>query len=248
MIPNHLALEPWHPYRQAVWQAIAQVEARREAGRRLPVYPYATAFFRQLTGRPTLSAKDLRMIDVTYRPGDRRRATRKEDYMDALDTLIASRGGHCYSPLPGDTRDTLFPEVNRRRRQRFEHRLTMKHTRQARIDDNIRQHKRRRYQVRKAQAEIELAFITPGELNRWVRRAKQQGIADCDLFGLVQAWTSRFPCLAELDCYLWSARPFWENCLQVSLINGDLSAADRADNDARIPNRLMCCYPTVRSG
>ncbi|AIM24286.1 plasmid SOS inhibition protein A (plasmid) [Serratia sp. SCBI] len=188
------------------------------------------------------------MIDVTYRPGDRRRATRKEDYMDALDTLIASRGEHCYSPLPGDTRDTLFPEVNRRRRQRFEHRLTMKHTRQARIDDNIRQHKRRRYQVRKAQAEIELAFITPGELNRWVRRAKQQGIADCDLFGLVQAWTSRFPCLAELDCYLWSARPFWENCLQVSLINGDLSAADRADNDARIPNRLMCCYPTVRSG
>uniref|UniRef100_UPI0039658DF9 plasmid SOS inhibition protein A n=1 Tax=Serratia marcescens TaxID=615 RepID=UPI0039658DF9 len=91
---------PWHPYRQAVWQAIAQVEARREAGRRLPVYPYATAFFRQLTGRPTLSAKDLRMIDVTYRPGDRRRATRKEDYMDALDTLIASRGEHCYSPFP----------------------------------------------------------------------------------------------------------------------------------------------------
>lgn len=92
MIPNHLALVPWHPYRQAVWQAIAQVEARREAGRRLSAYPYATAFFRQLTGRPTLSAKDIRMIDVTYRPGDRRRATRKEDYIDALDILITSRG------------------------------------------------------------------------------------------------------------------------------------------------------------
>ncbi|HGM7842698.1 TPA: plasmid SOS inhibition protein A [Serratia marcescens] len=159
MIPHHLALVPWHPYRQAVWQAIAQVEARREAGRRLSAYPYATAFFRQLTGRLTISARDIRMIDVTYRPGDRRRATRKEDYIDALDTLIASRGEHCYSPLPGDTRDTLFPEVNRRRRQRFEHRLTMKHTRQARIDATLRLHKRRRYQVRLAQAEIELAFI-----------------------------------------------------------------------------------------
>lgn len=218
MIPNHLALVPWHPYRQAVWQAIAQVEARREAGRRMSAYPYATAFFRQLTGRPTLSAKDIRMIDVTYRPGDRRRATRKGDYIDALDTLIASRGEHCYSPLPGDTRDTLFPEVNRRRRQRFEHRLTMKHTRQARIDDTLRRHKRRRYQVRLAQ---------------------QQGLVEDDLSGLVLAWTARFPCLAELDSYLWSAMPFWEACLQVSLISGELSAEAHIDNAARLPNRLV---------
>ncbi|HBH6890295.1 plasmid SOS inhibition protein A [Serratia bockelmannii] len=239
MIPNHLALVPWHPYQQAAWQAIAQVEARREAGRRLPAYPYATAFFRQLTGRPTLSAKDIRMIDVTYRPGDRRSNTRKEDYLDALDSLIASRGEHCYSPLPGDTRDRLFPVVSRRRRQRFEHRLTMKHTRQARIDDTIRRHKRRRYQVRLAQAEIELAFVTPGTLDSWVRRAQQQGLTEDDLSGLVLAWTTRFPCLAELDRYLWAAMPFWEACLQVSLISRDLSAADRADNDVRLPNRLV---------
>lgn len=238
MIPDHLALVPWHPYRQAVWQAIAHVEARRDGGRRLAAYPYAVVFFRQLTGRPTLLAKDLRMIDVTYRPGDRRRSTRKEDYLDALDSLIASRGEQCYSPLPGDTRDTLFPEVNRRRRQRFEQRLTMKHIRQARIDDTIRRHKRRRYQVQLAQAEIELAFITPGELDRWVRRAQQQGIFEDDLSGLVQAWTTRYPCLAELDCYLWAAMPFWEARLQVSLISADLSAAARNDNDARLPNRL----------
>ncbi|MGK0688832.1 plasmid SOS inhibition protein A [Serratia marcescens] len=147
MIPHHLALAPWQPYRQVVWQAIAQVEARREE--------------------------------------------------------------HCYSPLPGDTHDTLFPEVNRRRRQRFEHRLTMKHTGQARIDATLRRHKRRRYQVRLAQAEIELAFITPGELDRWVRRSQQQGLAEDDLCGLVLVWTVRFPCLAELDSYLWSAMPFW---------------------------------------
>ncbi|WP_194286132.1 plasmid SOS inhibition protein A [Serratia marcescens] len=198
MIPNHLALVPWHPDRRAVWQAIAQVEARREAGRRLSASPYATAFFRQLTGLPTLSAKDIRMIDVTYRHGDRRRATRKEDYIDALDTLIASRGEHCYSPLPGDTRDTLFPEVNCRRNQRFEHRLTMKHTRQARIDATLRRHKRRRYQVR-----------------------------------LAQAWTARFPCLAELDSYLWGAR------LQVSLISAELSAEAHIDNAARLPTHLV---------
>ncbi|WP_261169194.1 plasmid SOS inhibition protein A [Serratia ficaria] len=238
MIPNHLALVPWPPYRQAVWLAIAQVEARRDAGRRLAAYPYAAAFFRQLTGRPTLSAKDLRMIDITFRPGDRRRSTRKEDYLDALDCLIASRGERCYSPLPGDTRDTLFPEVNRRRRQRFEHRLTMKYTRQARIDDTIRIHKRRRYQVRLAQAEIELAFLTPGELDSWVRRAQQQGLDEDDLSGLVLAWTTRFPCLAELDRYLWAAMPFWEARLQVSLISADLSAAARSDNAARLLNRL----------
>ncbi|EFE93341.1 plasmid SOS inhibition protein A [Serratia odorifera] len=232
MIPDHLALVPWHPYRQAVWLAIAQVEARRDAGRWLAAYPYAAAFFRQLTGRPTLSAKDLRMTDITYRPGDRRCSTRKEDYLDA------SRGERCYSPLPGDTRDTLFPEVNRRR-QRFEHRLTMKHTRQARIDDTIRLHKRRRYQVRLAQAEIELAFITPGELDSWVRRAQQQGLAEDDLSGLVLAWTTRFPCLAELERYLWAAMPFWEARLQVRLNSADLSAEVRTDNDARLRNRLV---------
>lgn len=238
MIPDHLALVPWHPYRQAVWLAIAQVEARRDAGRRLASYPYVAAFFRQLTGRPTLSAKDLRMTDVTYRPSDRRCSTRKEDYLDALDSLIASRGEQCYSPLPGDTRDTLFPEVNRRR-QLFEHWLTMKHTRQGRIDDTIRQHKRRRYQVRLAQAEIELAFITPGEIDSWVRRAQQQGLSEDDLSGLVLAWTTRFPCLAELDRYLWAAMPFWEARQQVRLISADLCAEVRTDNDARLPNRLV---------
>jgi len=198
VIPNHLALVPWHPYRRAVWQVIAQVEARSEAGRRLSASPYATAFFRQLTGLPTLSAKDIRMIDVTYRPGDCRRATRKENYIDALETLIASGGEHCYSPLPGDTRDTLFPEVNRCRNQRFEHRLTMKHTRQACIDATLRRHKRRRYQV-----------------------------------PLAQAWTARFPCLAELDSYLWMAR------LQVSLISAELSAEAHIDNAVRRPTHLV---------
>nr|WP_223145379.1 plasmid SOS inhibition protein A [Serratia bockelmannii] len=196
MIPNHLALVLWHPYRQAVWQAIAQVEARREAGRRLSAYPYATAFFRQLTGRLTISAKDIRMIDVTYRPGDRHR------------------------------------------RQRFEHRLTMKHTRQARIDATLRRHKRRRYQVRLAQAEIELAFITPGELDRWVRRAQQQGLVEGDLSGLVLAWTARFPCLAELDRYLWSAMPFWEARLQVNLVCAGQTAAERQRDRLLIPNQL----------
>ncbi|RLM11790.1 hypothetical protein BIY27_12175 [Gibbsiella quercinecans] len=239
MIPNHLALVPWHMYRQAVWCAIAQVEARCVAGKRLAAYPYAKAFFRQLTGRHTILAKDIRMIDITYRPGDRGRSVHMEDYIDALDVLIASRGEHCYSPLPGDTRDTLFPEVSRRRRQRFEHRLTMKHTRQDRIDKAIRHHKRRRYQVRLAQAEIELAFVTPGELDSWVRRAQQQGLAEDDLSGLVLAWTTRFPCLVELDRYLWGAMPFWEARLQVSLISADLSVEARIDNDARLPNRLV---------
>lgn len=115
----------------------------------------------------------------------------------------------------------------------------MKHTRQARIDATLRRHKRRRYQVRLAQAEIELAFITPGELDRWVRRAQQQGLAEDDLSGLVLAWTARFPCLAELDRYLWADMPFWEARLQVSLISAELSAEARTDNAARLPNRLV---------
>lgn len=238
MIPTHLALVPWHPYRQAVWLAIAQVEARREMGRRLAAYPYAHAFFRQLTGRATLSAKDIRMIDITYCPGDRRRSTRMDDYLDALDTLIASRGEQCYLPLPGDVGDTLFPAVDRRRRQRFEHRLAMKHAREERHDKEIRQHKRRRYQVRLAQAEIELAFITPGELDSWLRRGQQQGIAEADLSKRVLAWTARFPCLVELDRYSWAAMPFWEATLQVSLLSAGLPAAVREDNRSRIPNRL----------
>ncbi|ERK05979.1 Plasmid SOS inhibition protein PsiA [Serratia fonticola AU-AP2C] len=178
------------------------------------------------------------MIDITYCPGDRRRSTRMDDYLDALDTLIASRGEQCYLPLPGDVGDTLFPAVDRRHRQRFEHRLAMKHARQERHDKEIRQHKRRRYQVRLAQAEIELAFITPGELDSWLRRGQQQGIAEADLSERVLAWTARFPCLAELDRYSWAAMPFWEATLQVSLLSAGLPAAVREDNRSRIPNRL----------
>lgn len=239
MIPNHMALVPWHPYRQAVWFAIAQVEARRETDRRQAVYAYANAFFRQLTGRSTISAKDMRMIDITYRPGDRHRTSCLEDYVDALNTLIASRGERCYSPLPGDTRDMLFPEVSRRRQQRFEHKLAMKQTRQQRQAKQVKWHKRRRYQVSLAQAEIELAFVTPGDHEDWLKRWQQQGIEEFDLSNMVFAWTTRFPCLAELDRYHWAAMPFWEARLQVSQISAVLPGTVRSDNRARIPNRLV---------
>ncbi|WP_196794943.1 hypothetical protein [Serratia symbiotica] len=57
--------------------------------------------------------------------------------------------------------------------------------------------------------------------------------------GLVLVWTTRFPCLAELDSYLWAAMPFWEARLQVSLISADLSAEVRTDNAARLLNCLV---------
>lgn len=192
MIPNHLALVPISPFQLAAIQAIACVEAKQDAGRSLPTYPYAKALFRALNdGRAKITAADIQSVDASYDPKERFGST-KQRYIEAIDTLLETRGERCPLPLSGSMIETFFPETRLRHQERHHRRWDLKSDRKRRQQDKERLQKRRRYQVNVAQAEIELAFSTPSELAAWYKRQDRHGIYDDDLIGMVQAWSLRF--------------------------------------------------------
>lgn len=192
MIPNHLALVPVNSYQLAAIQAIAAVEDKIQRGKKLGQYPYARELFRHLCGsQGTISASDVRRATPNYDP-KKRRGTTKEGYIRALDALVASGGELCAHPLSSNDGHTFFPEVRYRQRERTYRKAEVKATRQVNQYARERQQKRRRYQVQVAQAEIDLAFITPSELAAWYKRQERQGIHDEDLIGMAQVWSQRF--------------------------------------------------------
>lgn len=207
MIPTPLALVPVNPFQRAASQAIAHVEAKQDAGQRLPSHPYANALFRSLNhGRATITVADIWRIDPSYSPKERQGPT-KERYIEAIDTLISSRGERCPLPLSGCLVATFFPETRLRQEERRLRRWDLSSDRQARQEEKIRQQKRRRYQTRVAQAEIELAFTTPSALSAWYQRQEREGIYDDDLIGMVQAWGKRFSTLRREAFYV--GNPLW---------------------------------------
>lgn len=94
MIPLHLSLVPFSPERRAAMEAIAEVERRRSRGAVSAAYPYASAFFRRLTGRarislreihhfaPVLTARELR--DEKYTRQRRKESCQRERAYQAL--------------------------------------------------------------------------------------------------------------------------------------------------------------------
>ncbi|MEA5105647.1 plasmid SOS inhibition protein A [Pantoea sp. S18] len=87
--------------------------------------------------------------------------------MTALNTLIASRGERCPSPLSQDTGYRLFPVTALRLRERLDKRSS--HRVNPQINQEVRLHdqKLRRYQQRLAQAKIDLTFHTPLTVCVW---------------------------------------------------------------------------------
>lgn len=59
MIPSHLSLVPFSPERRAAMEAIAEVERRRSRGAVSAAYPYASAFFRRLTGSTRITVREI---------------------------------------------------------------------------------------------------------------------------------------------------------------------------------------------
>lgn len=207
MIPNNMALVPINPYQLAALQAIASVEAKQDAGRNLPSYPYARALFKALNeGRSKITSQDIKHVDACYDPKERLGST-KERYIEAIDILIASKGEHCPLPLSSSTVKMFFPETRLRHEQRHYRRHDLKYDREKRQREKAREQKRRRYQVHVAQAEIDLAFTTPSELAAWYKRQERHGIYDDDLIGMVQAWGEQFMNLRSQPFYLGS--PLW---------------------------------------
>jgi len=108
-----------------------------------------------------------------YFPRDRF-APAAVEYMTALDTLIASRGERCPSPLSQDTGARLFPVIAVRQRDRLDKRSSQRINRQVKHESRLHDQKIRRYQQRLAQAKIDLSFQTPLTVGAWYARQQEQ--------------------------------------------------------------------------
>ncbi|MBF7982079.1 MULTISPECIES: plasmid SOS inhibition protein A [Rahnella] len=190
MIPRHLSLVPVNPFQAAALQAIIDVEDGR---RRRGQYPYAVALLRQLRGGEAgrISATDVRRAASNYDPKDRA-GEPKERYLAALDKLVESRGSVCPLPLSGCAVGQYFPQTGYRLSERQNRRWDASYSRREKLQEKARQQKRRRYQTSVAQAEIELAFVTPTGLEAWYKRQEKRGIYDDDLTDMLAAWGGRF--------------------------------------------------------
>lgn len=233
MIPRHLSLVPVNPFQLAALQAIIEVEERRQRGQ----YPYAVALLKQLRGGKAgrITASDVSRAAANYSPKYRGGAP-KERYLAALNTLVESRGDVCPLPLSGCAVSQYFPQTGYRLSERQHRRWDVSYSRREKLQDKERLQKRRRYQTAVAQAEIELAFITPSALTAWYKRQERLGIYDDDLTEMLQGWGRRFTGLQ--DKAFCSGQPLW---VILDEMNGELaqrSATEQWLDAQRLPNRL----------
>ncbi|ORJ49415.1 hypothetical protein B2M27_15520 (plasmid) [Kluyvera intermedia] len=237
MIPSHFSLVAVNPFQQAVQLAIIDVESSLMAGKRLGRFPWAMALLRRLrveqAGR--ITAKDVMCATSGYEPGSRD-GYNKDKYIEALDRLIETRGDVCPMPLSGSTVDMYFPEVRFRERERHHRRFDVAASRRSRQREKEQHQKRRRYQTQVAQAEIDLAFVTPAGLSAWYKRQERQGIYDDDLINMVQSWSSRFRGL-PYD-WLYSGQPLWAIIEQLEAPLAGRSDGEHWLDSLSLPNKL----------
>lgn len=107
MIPSHLSLIPFCPERRAALEAIAEVERRRLRGAVSTVFPYASAFFRRLTGRKRVTLKEIRLFAPVLSAQELRGS--RDNWLRAIDALIESRGVRLKSTWPSTRRRRSAP-------------------------------------------------------------------------------------------------------------------------------------------
>ena len=233
MIPRHLSLVPVNPFQLAALQAIIEVEERRQRGE----YPYAVALLKQLRGGKAghITASDVSRAAANYCPKNRG-GEPKDRYLAALNTLVESRGDVCPLPLSGCAVSQYFPHTGYRLSERQHRRWDVSYSRREKQQEKERLQKRRRYQTAVAQAEIELAFITPSALTAWYKRQEKLGIYDDDLTDMLAAWSGRFTGVQVRG--FCSGQPLWAIFDEM---NGELTERPVAQQwlDAQLlPNRL----------
>jgi len=233
MIPRHLSLVPVNPFQAAALQAIIEVEERGQRGR----YPYAVALLRQLRGGNAgrITARDVSRAAANYCPKDRA-GEPKERYLVALDKLIESRGNICPLPLSGCAVSQYFPHTAYRHSERQHRRWDVNCRRRENQQEKTRQQKRRRYQTAVAQAEIELAFITPSALAAWYRQQEKRGIYDDDLTEMLLGWGQRFTGLQVRE--FCSGQPLWAILNEMGSELTERSVVQQWFDDQTLPNRL----------
>lgn len=233
MIPRHLSLVPVNPFQLAALQAIIEVKERRQRGK----YPYAVALLRQLRGGDAgrIGVADVRRAASNYNPKDRA-GEPKERYLAALDKLIESRGSVCPLPLSGCAVGQYFPQAAYRHAERQHRRWDVSCRRSENQQEKALQQKRRRYKVAVAQAEIELAFVTPSALAAWYRRQEKRGIYDDDLTEMLLGWGLRFTGLQIKGFY--SGQPLWAIIDEMGGELAERSVVQQRFDDQMLPNRL----------
>lgn len=236
IIPNHLALVPFNDRQYAAAKAILFVEDKMQKGQYQKRYPYACALIRFFTGNTgAITRKDLHSTLVLAFE-DERDMPSKNRYLAALDTFIQTRGLICSSPLSDHSVRDFFPELDYRDRER----QGRKSQSQVQVMSRARQKEQikaeQQYQNRLAQAEIELAFITPSQFKSWFQRFNRDGIEEYDLIELLVNWTTRFRHL-NLRKYLDFA-PLWSALLDFNDEIDNRSHCEQLLDTYTIPNKL----------
>ena len=236
MIPSHLSLVTQLPEREAALRAIMHVE---ETPRPVSCfgsqpYPYARAFFRFLCGSSKISGRAINQVRGVY--------WYKEDktplarYEEAFDTLIRSRGRHCYPPLDTLMVASLFPEQAFSISERQENRYQREDELYSRQEARRGREQADKYNNLTGQAEIDLAFHTPETVRTWYAHWAQQDIRDYDLEKMLWAWTERCPSLAHL------VRGYYQSALEVVLDVHDVAAASSPEERElerwMVPNKI----------
>lgn len=234
MIPRHLSLVPVNPFQAAALQAIIDVEDGR---RRRGQYPYAVALLRQLRGGEAgaITASDVKRAALNYNPKDRA-GEPKERYLAALDKLVESRGDVCPLPLSGCAVSQYFPQTGYRLSERQHRRWDVSYSRREKKQNKERLLKRRRYQTAVAQAEIELAFVTPMGLEVWYKRQEKRGIYDDDLKDMLAAWGGRFTGVQVRG--FCSGQPLWAILDEMGCELTERPAALQRLDEQMLPNQL----------
>lgn len=236
MIPMTLSLVPQSPERRAAMQAIGEVDRKLARGAHLPEYPYARAFFRYLKGCKRITVRELNLFAPVLTAQELRGS--KDSWLNAIDTLIESRGICCYLPLPAGAGQSLFPEVRFQQTERARRQDELrdeKYSRQRRKEQSQRE---RAYQALAGQAEIELAFHTPETVSSWSSRWSGTALYQHDIEEKFWRWCERFPSLAELDRDEFCGEPFWSITYEAGLLADNAPASVRKMERWMVPNKL----------
>lgn len=199
------SLIPLNTLQQCAMTAIHLIEVKKARNISLPDQAYAKAFFRAYTGRATVTIADIRSVDASYIPY--RGGATKNDFMNALDSLLESRGENFFIPLQRSFAASLFPAEFVRTDTRKNHLFDLASGRDERkkgkekeIRDTVKQNIQRTSLVR-------LQFCKPEAYKAWLSEWRDSlidaGLAEYEIAGLLRSWWASFWITSVRTDWLW---------------------------------------------
>lgn len=236
MIPSHLSLVPFSPEQRAAMEAVAEVERRLSSGAASTAFPYASAYFRRLTGSTRITIREIRHFAPVLTARELRGC--RESWLSAIDALIESRGTCCWLPLPVGAGQRLFPEVTFQQTERVRCQDALRNEKYTRQRHKEQCQRERAYQALAGQAETELAFHTPGTVSSWSARWSGTELRQYDLEEMFWRWSERFPSLLALERDEFAREPLWSMVFEAGLLTEEASVSVRQLEHWMVPNKL----------